>query len=300
MKRIATATKAVDLFGAGKHGFKDGNKALGIAATQLDASIFNNIQEEIISIIEAAGIALNGAVYTQLLTALRSAGVFTTPAQFDATTKVATMAAVQRAIGGFQGRTGYGTAGQTIPASLVNSAINLFGTCSSITLPLLSSVPEGSTLKFVSALPCTIQRQGADEIFLNATTSLTSLGITNGGELLFVAGATSWYVSGTSALPYSSEFARDLSVAGYQKLPGGMIQQWGTALSDVAGAVTVTYPIAFPVTGKAFFQAGSSAYPVVGTTEASGSPLASVLLHGWRCDTGVRTAANFVWLAKGY
>lgn len=70
MKRIDTTTKAIDLFGTGKHGFKDGNKALAIAATVIDASILNNIQEEITRVIEAAGITLNGAVYTQLLAAL--------------------------------------------------------------------------------------------------------------------------------------------------------------------------------------------------------------------------------------
>ena len=70
MQRIDTSTKAVDLFGAGKHGFKDGNKALGIAATQLNAALFNNVQEEIARVVEAAGITLNGAVYEQLLSAL--------------------------------------------------------------------------------------------------------------------------------------------------------------------------------------------------------------------------------------
>lgn len=78
MQRIDTPTKAVDLFGAGKHGFKDGNKSTGIAATQLNAALFNNVQEEIANVIEAAGITLNGAVYTQLLAAIQflfSAGI---------------------------------------------------------------------------------------------------------------------------------------------------------------------------------------------------------------------------------
>lgn len=70
MQRINTASKAVDLFGVGKHGFKDGNVGLGIAATQLDAQIFNSMQEEIAMVIEAAGITLNGTVFTQLLAAL--------------------------------------------------------------------------------------------------------------------------------------------------------------------------------------------------------------------------------------
>lgn len=70
MQRIDTTTKAVDLFGSGKHGFQDGNPALGVAATQLNAALFNNVQEEIARVVEAAGIALDGGVYTQLLAAL--------------------------------------------------------------------------------------------------------------------------------------------------------------------------------------------------------------------------------------
>jgi len=70
MHRIDTATKAVDLFGAGKHGFKNGDKANGIAATDLDAAMFNGVQEEIVGVIEAAGIALIKGDHTQLLAAI--------------------------------------------------------------------------------------------------------------------------------------------------------------------------------------------------------------------------------------
>lgn len=70
MQRIATATKAVDLFGVGKHGFKDGDLSLGVSPTDLEAAWFNNAQEEIASVIEGAGIVLDGAQKTQLLQAI--------------------------------------------------------------------------------------------------------------------------------------------------------------------------------------------------------------------------------------
>lgn len=70
MHRIDTATKATDLFGAGKHGFKDGDKALGIAATDLTAAFFNDVQENIAGIIESAGIALAKGDGTQLRLAI--------------------------------------------------------------------------------------------------------------------------------------------------------------------------------------------------------------------------------------
>lgn len=70
MQRISTSTKATDLYGAGKHGFKDGNQSLGIVPTDLEAAWFNQVQEEIANTIEAAGITLNPANRTQLLEAI--------------------------------------------------------------------------------------------------------------------------------------------------------------------------------------------------------------------------------------
>lgn len=70
MQRIATATKAVDLYGAGKHGFKDGNLALGISPTDLEAAWANGVQEELLNLIEAAGLVASGAVLSQATQAI--------------------------------------------------------------------------------------------------------------------------------------------------------------------------------------------------------------------------------------
>lgn len=73
MRRIDTTTKAVDLFGAGKHGFKNGDSALAILATKLNAEWFNAIQEELANFIEGSGQSLNSADNTQLSKALSAA-----------------------------------------------------------------------------------------------------------------------------------------------------------------------------------------------------------------------------------
>lgn len=70
MKRIDTINKATDLFGAGKHGYRPGNPATGQAPTECSADAFNAIQEEIASVIEGAGLALNPASNAQLLAAI--------------------------------------------------------------------------------------------------------------------------------------------------------------------------------------------------------------------------------------
>lgn len=71
MQRITTATRAVNLFGAGKDGFKNGDLSLGDAPTDLNAAWFNGTQEELMNVIEGAGLAPNGGDLTQLLQALR-------------------------------------------------------------------------------------------------------------------------------------------------------------------------------------------------------------------------------------
>jgi hypothetical protein len=70
MQRIATATRAIDLFGVGKNGFKDGNLATGIAATDFEAAWFNGVQEELVSVIEAAGLVASGATLNQVVQAI--------------------------------------------------------------------------------------------------------------------------------------------------------------------------------------------------------------------------------------
>ena len=71
MDRIDTPSKAVDLFGAGKHGFKDGDLGLGIPPTALNAKLFNALQEELMAVIEGAGLTPNGAVLNQLNQAIQ-------------------------------------------------------------------------------------------------------------------------------------------------------------------------------------------------------------------------------------
>lgn len=52
--------------------------------------------------------------------------------------------------------------------------------------------------------------------------------------------------TGSNQLPDMSSFAASLSLSGWQKLPGGLIIQWGQVLSNSGGFAPWTYPIAFP------------------------------------------------------
>lgn len=115
MKRIDTATAVPDLFGSGKPGFRDGNLASGQVPTDLNAKWFNQIQEELARVIEAAGLTLDESNLAQLLAALSLPGVFATPAAGDNTTRAATTAFVRNASPASLGATGW----QRLPSGLI-------------------------------------------------------------------------------------------------------------------------------------------------------------------------------------
>lgn len=86
--------------GAGhvNHLFVAENAATNQPPTEITTDWLNGIQEELIAILLAGGIVPDKVNLSQLLTALRSAGVFQTAAQFDNTTKAATTEFVQKAL----------------------------------------------------------------------------------------------------------------------------------------------------------------------------------------------------------
>jgi hypothetical protein len=74
MHRIDTPTAQKDKFGAGKNGFTRGNPQTGTPATDLDDDYFDMLQEELVGVVEASGIALDKTKRNQLLEALLRLG----------------------------------------------------------------------------------------------------------------------------------------------------------------------------------------------------------------------------------
>lgn len=71
MQRIATSTRAVDLYGAGKDGFRDGDLPNSILPTDLSAAWFNFVQEELARVVEGSGQVLDGAQLSQVTKAIK-------------------------------------------------------------------------------------------------------------------------------------------------------------------------------------------------------------------------------------
>lgn len=73
MKRIDSSTAVIDKYGIGKNGFTVGNVQTGVKATALNADFCNGLQEEIMAVIEGAGLIPSGNNNAQLFAAINIA-----------------------------------------------------------------------------------------------------------------------------------------------------------------------------------------------------------------------------------
>lgn len=183
-----------------------------------------------------------------------------TPTVGDSSTQLATTAFLANLGIKFSGSQGY-AANVTLTATDLGKVIRPSGgTPFTITLPIASTGDIGKVLVFASftagGAVTTIARQGSDIITIGSS-AVTSFMLRAGDTAFLVCyAAGEWSViSGSAELGYSGEFASLLSANGYQRLPGGVILQWGAvALPDNTPA-TVTLPITY--TSQIFAQYAS-------------------------------------------
>ena len=194
-----------------------------------------------------------------------------TAPRFDNSKTLVNAEFVNEAVGGFR-RTIYPLEqDQVISPEMVNSFIYAVSAITRAKLPLLSSVPWGSTLTFgaISSSSLTVQCQGTDTIWGTASSAgLASMKVNMSDTLQLVAAPFGWICTGgSSMLAYQRNtgvFASSLDAAGYQKLPSGFIEQWGIASNLGTSEIrTITLPIAFPVGAKAPISTGDGANPLV-------------------------------------
>ena len=232
--------------------------------------------------------------------------VSATPAQFDNSQQVPSTAFLQRALGNASSMK-VNAAPVVMDASYAGADVVFYGHTAPFTQTLLAvaSFPAGAAMRLYNpgGYPVTIKAAGAD-IFSASNGTVTSIVLGPGDSLHVSAfGGTNWEVmGGTAAAAYSSLFSSTLGVSGYQKLPSGMIVQWGvTTFSSTSpgGSYTnaVTFPIAFP--------GGVSGVAVSAQTNTPGSVGVSyggLTLSG--CNIYAYTGVNFAtlpvtWFAWG-
>lgn len=299
MKRIDTPNRALDLFGAGKDGFRNGNLALSQLPTEFNADWPNGIQEELLAIVEAAGIAPNGGVLNQVLLALRAAGVFETAAQFDSTTKAATTAFLKRHGLQASGITTVNATGALTVAHAGGTVLIDSAGATTQTLPAANALAAGSQIELfnINSGVATVQRAGADTVRVGSTT-VNSLSLGAGDTLkLQCNGVNGWVaVGGSAQLASSNVFRSSSGASGYLALPGGLILQWMTV--SVAGAyANYALPIAFPSGSAPFIaaavanQSGTSA--VQCCFDKAGSSATNARLGSINVQNNAAIAANY-------
>lgn len=214
-----------------------------------------------------------------------------TAAQFDKDTSLATTAFVQRALGSIQGIVTY-AAPQTLSAADVGKLVlpNSAGSIT-LTLPLASSLVVGATIHFrnagagLASLACA----GAD-IFYRAglLAPFSTLKLASNDSVSLVASVTGWELfAGSAALRAATgDFGASLAASGYQKLPSGLIIQWGISAVTTTSA-SVTFPIAFP-----------NYVAHVNTHDQSNSPTRSIFQVTGLTKTGF-VATNIGTLTRG-
>jgi hypothetical protein len=268
MQRVNRSSAVLSLPAAPAGGtpgyFTGGNPGLGQQATVPGYEWFNGVQEELIGMLTRAGV---------------------TPAQADVTQLRQSLDRL------------YGGALRSVAANITLTAddaglvmVDASGGARTITLPAASAMNARPMLFRVvkidtSANAVTVQRAGTDTI--EGATSI----VVNGqwaSAVLVSNGANAWVrtprfataaevdagsLANVGVTPAGLGIAtRSFGASGYQRLPGGLILQWGrqnwaaAQLPDFSGAwsavapilnVPVTWPIAFPNGIWAAFGNGS-------------------------------------------
>jgi hypothetical protein len=254
--------------------------------------------EALVSDFASLGIGDVGGLTDALaLLAPKASPVFTgnptapTPAQFDADTSVATTEFVQRALGNLAGFTEI-NANVTLTAAQAGRYLQVNG-ARVVTLPPLSQLPEGATYHFRNdgTAPWTLIAQAGELIHghQTQTNAVAMPSPISPFSVTKVAGA--WHLR--NALAHDGGFASSLSNPGWQRLPSGLIRNFGTVTLGAVGNVntqsiggttfyTNYYNISFPLAFTTATYGGfvSHACPVFASQASMAGRAASFNLIG--------------------
>lgn len=229
-----------------------------------------------------------------------------TAAQFYDDTSLATTAFVQRALGNARGFSGF-TANTTLTAAHAGNEIYASSTGGSITLtlPAASALKAGAKFKIFNTgvSDVIVSRVGTDTIVVNNTTNtVTAVTLRRGDSIVLTSLGTGglWYHGGgTAQLGSAGAFGASLASNGWQRLPSGLIIQWGSVATSASAGVAVTFPIAFPASIIAVVLGSSQGSSVLATFDSTANT--GFIMNGWNPLTGARVSFSAAyWIAVGY
>lgn len=201
----------------------NGNPGTGAPATEPGEWFFHMMTEELRAVITAANLAPNHADTTQLLQAVR-------------------------ALSGNRSGVASITATGTLLAADAGKGISVACVLASqtVSLPAASTVPAGGSYYLYNrGLAYALARTGTDTLSADGSAK-TSFLIPTGGIVEAVSnGVNGWSVGGTGLNSQVGDLFASLAASGYQKLPSGLIIQWGSGFAAIGGS-SINFPIAFP------------------------------------------------------
>lgn len=237
---------------------------------------------------------LSGGVWQSwfevLTSATAAAALGITPAQFDSGLALATTEFVQRALGNHSAFVEV-TSNVTLTAADAGKVFFIKAAVT-VTLPASTALGSGGTFKFALS-------SGASVTFAGGSTLVSSFGITHSEP---ISGFDVTLHSVVTADQYRIELLGDgphsLNNSGYQRLPSGLIIQWGRGTSNGSGNLAVTFPFAFPnavrsvVMGNNTTNGGYSTFQSLTSTGFLG--------QSWSSLNNSTGAFTFHWQAFGH
>lgn len=239
-----------------------------------------------------------------LLAALQGS-LAVTPPQFDNDTSLATSEFVQRALGNVCSVVQYNGGTVNLLAADVGKVIVLGGGGSTINLPSTANTPVGAAFHFFGQGGIsTINAVSGQIIGIGNNNTSATLTLTGNEYATIISGGpgNNWVVSnGTPMFKGSGPFLANLAPSGWQKLPSGLIMQWGTVNSGASGAVGIAFPATFP-------NVCLGVFPVCGIRSAftgvdmygpySFDNYGATILGSTNADTAA--GMSFTYIALGY
>lgn len=252
----------------------------GIPTTKPGAYWYYMIAEELMSVIGAAGVTPDKANLAQLLAALRSTGVFQTPAQFDSSTKAATTEFVKASGYTYAQMVQFAAGPVALGASHCGKLIDLASAYTgAVTLPAATGLVDGAVIHIWSGsnASVTVQSNGADAIYINNGSTISSLTLKPGDDIVLARfGASAWVaIGGAAHLPYTGVgnalAPRPTATAGvgvFQTLVAGV----GAALTLPSGGSWAYFALPFNSSGNSL----TAVSPLAGVG-AGGATLATAV-----------------------
>ncbi|WP_227105121.1 gp53-like domain-containing protein [Chromobacterium rhizoryzae] len=235
---------AAPIYGLALQPLQGGELPVGGVAVLMRATIAGvNSGNPIWILMECAGGAqqVPNATQSQHAVALGqiAQAIGTTAPQFDSTLKLATTAFVQRAMGNHNSVVGL-TGSATLTQAQLGSFVEVTaGTGVVITLCSATGAGGGAfRLYNNTANSVTVSAATGQNINVNRT-NVSSFTLLAGEACDIVTDGVSWSV-------INGIGASSLAANGYQKLPSGLIIQWGAFTANNGTSNTITLPITFP------------------------------------------------------